>query len=301
MSKVELQVSKVKELPVLFGEVDILKTIQLLPGVQGGTEGSNGFFVRGGGSDQNLLVLDEAVVYNASHLFGFFSVFNADAVKSVELYKGGFPAQYGGRLSSVIDVNLREGNTKKYAASGGIGLIASRLTIEGPIKKDTGSFIISGRRTYVDLFTRAVNKANENNEDWNDIPSYYFYDLNGKANYILGKNDRIYASGYFGRDVFTFADPSFNFKFDWGNATTTARWNHSYNPRLFSNLTATFTDYRYRIANTIGGFSFALGSHIQDYTLKADYNYTLSPKHSPPFWCSIYLPHLRYRRFPVQQ
>ncbi len=279
MSQLDLQIDKVKELPVLFGEVDILKTLQLLPGVQSGSEGTTGFYVRGGGPDQNLIILDEAIVYNASHLFGFFSVFNSDAIKGVELYKGGFPAQFGGRLSSVVDITLKEGNKKEFAGAGGIGLIASRLTLEGPIVKDKSSFIISGRRTYLDVFTRAINRANKGKENFNPIPDYYFYDLNAKVNYDLGPKDRLFLSGYFGRDVFGFNQDAFNFDFNWGNSTLTARWNHILGARLFSNTTATFTRYQYRIKNKIDLFSASIGSDVQDLSLKSDFNYSPDQKH----------------------
>jgi len=271
MSVDRISMKEAKALPALFGEVDIIKTLQLKPGVSGGGEGTSGLIVRGGGPDQNLVVLDEAVVYNPSHLFGFFSTFNSDAVKDVQLYKGGFPAQYGGRLSSVIDVKLREGNRKKFAATGGLGLISSRLTLEGPTVKNKGSFIVSGRRTYADIFTRAINRANEDNPDANLIPDYFFYDLNAKLNYDLGEKDRIFLSGYFGRDAFLFDDGNFNFKFDWGNTTTTARWNHIYNPRLFSNMTFTFSDYDYLISNSFDVFDFEVGSGIRDYNAKIDF------------------------------
>jgi hypothetical protein len=286
MSTINLPVEQVKQLPALFGEVDILKTIQLLPGVQSGGEGSTGFYVRGGGPDQNLILLDEATVYNASHLFGFFSVFNADAIRNVELYKGGFPAQFGGRLSSVVDISLKDGNNQKYQVEGGIGLIASRLTVEGPIKKGKSSFIISGRRTYLDVFTNMINRANKNNTSYNPIPSYFFYDLNAKVNYELSDRDRLYLSGYFGRDVFNFNRANFNFGFNWGNATTTARWNHLYNPKLFQNTTASYTNYQYTIASSTGPVNFSIGSHIQDYTLKTDYDWSLSPKHAIKFGAS---------------
>ncbi len=271
MSVERISMKEAKALPALFGEVDIIKTLQLKPGVSSGGEGTSGLIVRGGGPDQNLIILDEAIVYNPSHLFGFFSTFNSDAVKDVQLYKGGFPSQYGGRLSSVIDVKLKEGNRKKFSGAGGLGLIASRLTLEGPIVKDKGSFIVSGRRTYADIITRAVNNANADNPDYNKIPDYFFYDLNTKINYDLGKNDRIFLSAYFGRDAFIFNDEDFDFKFDWGNFTTTARWNHIYNPRLFSNMTFTFSDYNYLIKNKFDAFSFEVGSGIRDYNAKIDF------------------------------
>ncbi|MEQ1745204.1 MAG: TonB-dependent receptor [Saprospiraceae bacterium] len=283
MSVATLTMREAKALPALFGEVDIIKIIQLKPGVTGGTEGSTGIFVRGGGRDQNLIVLDEAIVYNPDHLFGFFSTFNSDAVKDVKLFKGGFPSQYGGRLSSVIDVRMKEGNNQEYDVTGGIGLISSRLTIEGPIQRDKSSFLISGRRTYADLITRAINKANEKTPDYNPIPDYYFYDLNTKVNFTLGEHDRLYLSGYFGRDVFTFQNESFNFLFDWGNATGTARWNHVFGPKLFSNTTFTFSDYQYRIRNVLEGFSFNLGSNIRDANVKVDFYYQPNNEHTVRF------------------
>ena len=272
-------------LPVLLGDSDILKTIQLKPGIPSGAEGTTGIFVRGGASDQNLIVLDEAVVYNPNHLFGFFSTFNTDAVKDLKLYKGGFPAQYGGRLSSVIDVKLKEGNNQKFSGSGGIGLIASRLTLEGPIEKGRSSFIVSGRRTYVDIFTRAINRANERKQGENTgfIPDYYFYDLNTKVNFELGEKDRIFLSGYFGRDVFGINREFFNFDFDWGNATGTARWNHVFSPRLFANTTFTYSDYQYNIRNRITGFSFLVGSNIRDVSLKTDFHYEPNNQHTIRF------------------
>jgi hypothetical protein len=286
MSKIDLNIEQVKKLPVLFGEVDVLKTLQLLPGVQSGAEGTTGFFVRGGAQDQNLIILDEATVYNASHLFGFFSVFNSDAIKNVELYKGDFPAKYGGRLSSVVDITLKDGNKEKFSGEGGIGLIASRLTLEGPLVKDKASFIVSGRRTYVDIFTNIINDQNKNTANYQIIPGYYFYDLNAKVNYQLTPNDRVYLSGYFGKDVFSFARGNFGFGFNWGNATGTARWNHVFSPKLFGNTTVTFTDYAYDISNTSNNLKFSLGSHIQDWTIKTDFDYVINDKHYIRFGAS---------------
>lgn len=283
MSVDRLTTKQAKILPAIFGEVDIIKTLQLKPGVSSGGEGSSGIVVRGGGPDQNLIILDEAIVYNPNHLFGFFSTFNADAVKDVQLYKGGFPAQYGGRLSSVIDVRLKEGNRKKFSGSGGIGLISSRLTLEGPIVKDKGSFMFSGRRTYADLITRTINKANEDNPDFDKIPNYFFYDLNTKLNYDLGEKNRVFASGYFGRDKFSFRDDDINFDFDWGNTTTTARWNHVFDPKLFLNTTFTFSDYQYTINTEFDEFSFELTSGIRDYNLKADFYFAPTPQHNIRF------------------
>ncbi len=283
MSLEALTVKEAKLLPALLGEVDILRTLQLKPGIPSGSEGQTGLFVRGGAADQNLIVLDEAIVYNPNHLFGFFSTFNADAVKDLRLYKGGFPAQYGGRLSSVIDVKLKEGNNKKFSGAGGIGLISSRLTLEGPIQKEKSSFIVSGRRTYVDIFTNAINRANEDNEDSEQIPAYFFYDLNTKINYELGEKDRVFLSGYFGRDAFNFESEFFDFNFNWGNATGTARWNHVFNPRLFANTTLTYSDYQYNLSNKITGFSFEVGSKIRDTNLKSDFYFNLSDEHTLRF------------------
>ncbi|CAN5751987.1 TonB-dependent receptor [soil metagenome] len=280
MSVENLTMREARLLPALFGEVDILKTLQLKPGIQSGGEGTSGLYVRGGGPDQNLILLDEATVYNASHLFGFFSIFNPDAVSSIDLYKGGFPAQFGGRLSSVVDVKLREGNNQRFSASGGIGLIASRLTLEGPIVKNKSSFILSGRRTYFDVFTRQINRLNEGNRNYNPIPDYYFYDLNGKVNYEVGPKDRLFLSGYLGNDRFVFRRRSLNFGFEWGNRTASARWNHVYSPRLFSNTTVTASSYQYRIANTFDVFSFDLSSEIKDLNLKVDFDYLPNNDHT---------------------
>ncbi len=269
MGTVDLDVQRLATLPALLGEVDILKTIQFLPGVQNNGEGNSGFYVRGGGPDQNLILLDDATVYNASHLFGFFSVFNADAVRNVELIKGGMPANYGGRVASVLDITMKEGNSKEFHGQGGIGLISSRLTLEGPIVKDRSSFIVSGRRTYIDVLTRPfINKDSQLSGS-----GYYFYDLNAKANYRLSDKDRIFLSGYFGRDVFTFTgreagDPAFTIP--WGNATVSARWNHVFGPRLFMNATATFSDYSFAFNAEQDEFGFELFSGIKDVGLKVD-------------------------------
>lgn len=278
MGTVELDAQKLNTLPALLGEVDILKTIQFLPGVAGNGEGNSGFYVRGGGPDQNLILLDDATVYNASHLFGFFSVFNADAVKNIELIKGGMPANYGGRISSVLDINMREGNEKNFSAKGGIGLISSRLTLEGPIAKDRSSFIVSGRRTYIDVLTKPLI----NPESSFSGSGYYFYDLNAKANYRLSDKDRFFFSGYFGRDVFDFAgsnpgDP--NFRIPWGNATLAARWNHVFGPKLFMNSTATFSDYSFAFNARQDQFGFELFSGIRDYGLKVDLSHYPNARH----------------------
>lgn len=222
MSVQSIDVQQVKSLPAFFGEVDLLKAIQLLPGVSNAGEGNAGFYVRGGGPDQNLILLDEANVYNAAHLFGFFSVFNADAIQNVTLTKGGMPANYGGRLASVLDIQMKEGNNKQYEVDGGLGIVASRLTVQGPIRKDTGSFIISARRTFLDLFFKPPFTPKSSDLYGN---SYYFYDVNAKLNYRLSDRDRLYLSGYFGRDVFAFksTNSDFSIKVPWGNATGTIR------------------------------------------------------------------------------
>lgn len=281
MGTITLTMEQIKNLPAFMGEVDILKTIQLLPGVQSAGEGNAGFYVRGGGPDQNLVLLDEATVYNASHLFGFFSVFNGDAVKDITLIKGGMPANYGGRLSSVLDISMKEGNMKKYHAEGGIGVIASRFTIQGPIKVDTSSFIISGRRTYIDILSKPFIK--------DDSPfkgsGYYFYDLNTKLNYIISDKDRLFLSGYFGRDVFSINDAESGFKTEipWGNATASLRWNHLFSDKLFMNTSAIFSHYEFELGAEQSSFEFRLFSGIQDWNGKVDFSYFPNPKHKVKF------------------
>lgn len=270
----KINMKDIENIPVLFGEKDILKTVQLLPGVKPAGEGNAGFYVRGGSADQNLILLDEAPVYNASHLLGFFSVFNSDALKDVKLYKGAAPAEFGGRLSSVMDIQMKDGNSKQFSGTGGIGLISSKLTLEGPIVKDKGSFIVSGRRTYADIFLRLSNNENAQNS------TLYFYDLNLKANYKLGAKDRIFASGYFGRDKFGFAD---QFGFDWGNATGTMRWNHLYSDKLFGNLSVIFSNYNYKIKFGSGEETFQIGSEIQDINIKKDFDYYLNSNNTLKF------------------
>ncbi|KAA9340557.1 TonB-dependent receptor [Adhaeribacter soli] len=283
MSVEKLTTQEAKLLPALFGEVDLIKTLQLKPGVQSGGEGTSGLYVRGGGPDQNLFLVDDATVYNASHLFGFFSIFNPDAVQSVDLYKGGFPAQYGGRLSSVVDIKMREGNKQRFSTSGGIGLIASRLTVEGPIQRNRSSFLLSARRTYFDVFTRRYNKMKEGVKDYNPIPDYYFYDLNGKASFELGPDDKLFFTGYFGNDVFGFQNKGFNFDFDWGNKVAALRWNHRFSPRLYSNTTVSVSDYQYGIKNNVGTRSFKMGSGVRDYSLRVDFDYQLDTAHALKF------------------
>ncbi len=296
MGSVEVTAEEAKEVPVIFGEVDILKVLQLKPGVQSGGEGNSGLYVRGGGSDQNLFILDEAPVYNPSHLFGFFSTFNADAVRNVTLYKSGFPAEYGGKLSAIVDVTMREGNRKKFVVAGGLGLISSRLTVEGPLKKDKGAFIVSGRRTYVDAITGIINEINKDKEDWTPLPGYNFFDLNAKFNYDLGEKDQIFISGYWGKDFFRFDDDIVQFGFDWGNITATARWNHVFSPRLFVNTAFTFSDYVYSVGTKFDQFGFDLGSGIRDANLKADFSYFPNTKHNIKFGANAI-----YHRFSVNR
>lgn len=278
MGTEQLSMEQIKTLPVILGEVDLLKTLQLLPGVQSSGEGNSGFYVRGGGPDQNLILLDEATVYNSGHLFGFFSVFNSDAISNVTLIKGGMPASYGGRLSSVVDVKMKEGNNQRFAVTGGVGLIASRLTVEGPLKKNKSSFIVSGRRTYIDVLTLPLRKNSDNAATANS--GYYFFDLNAKLNYTFSDKDRLYLSGYFGRDKFTFGGERFTVNFPWGNATASSRWNHLFNDKLFMNATAIFSDYTFELGAGQNGFNLKLFSGIRDYTLKLDFDYYPSPRHS---------------------
>jgi hypothetical protein len=264
-----LNMKSISKVPVIFGEKDVLKTIQLLPGVKSAGEGNSGFYVRGGGADQNLILLDEAPVYNASHLLGFFSTFNSDAIKDATLIKGNGPAQYGGRLSSVLDVKMKEGNNKNYTVNGGLGLISSRLSIEGPIQEDKSSFILSGRRTYADVFLKATEKFKDN--------ILYFYDFNAKANYKIDDKNRIYFSGYFGRDELGLGT---NFSIDWGNKTGTVRWNRVINNKLFLNTSFIYSDYSYNVGLKNGETNFNVNSNIKDVNLKQDYTYYLNPKNT---------------------
>ncbi|WP_426480139.1 TonB-dependent receptor [Chryseobacterium sp. R2ACT005] len=267
-----LNIKSIEKLPVLFGEKDVMKTIQLLPGIKSNGEGSSGFSVRGGATDQNLILLDEAPVYNASHLLGFFSTFNSDALKDASIIKGNSPAQYGGRLSSVLDVKMKDGNNKDYNLNGGIGLISSRLSVEGPIQKEKSSFIVSGRRTYADLFLKT-------NKDYKDN-KLYFYDLNLKANYQINENNRIYLSGYFGRDVLGLGD---TFNTDWGNTTATLRWNSIISSKLFSNTSFIYSNYDYKISLKNDDTVFDLNSKIRDWNLKQDFTWFAGNKHSVRF------------------
>ena len=276
MGVVKMNMKEITKIPILFGEQDILKTLTLMPGVSSGGKGKGGFFVRGGNTDQNLILLDEAPVYNASHLMGFFSVFNSDALKDVKLYKEGIPAEFGGRLSSVVDVRMNNGNSKRFSVSGGLGIISSRLNIEGPIVKDKGSFIISGRRTYADLFLRMTKKEFKNN-------SLYFYDLNTKLNYSLGKKDKLYLSGYFGRDRLG----TDIFGFTWGNITGTLRWNHIINSRFFSNTSVIYSNYSYRIKVEPQNLKIELNSGISDWNLKQDFTFFANTNNTIKFGFNV--------------
>jgi hypothetical protein len=281
MGQIDLSMNKIRSLPVIFGEVDPLKALQLLPGVRNAGEGNSGLYVRGGGPDQNLILLDDAVVYNPGHLFGFFSVFNGDAIKNVSLIKGGMPAQYGGRLSSVLDIAMKDGNMENYQVEGGIGTIASRVAVQGPIVKDKASFMVSGRRTYIDVLAKPfIDKSSSFYGS-----GYYFYDMNAKMNYKFSNKDRIYLSGYFGRDVFDFnnSERSINISIPWGNTTTSLRWNHVFNRKLFSNTTLVYNDYKFDFGARQDNFDVNLKSGIRDIGLKSDFDYFLSTSHRLKF------------------
>jgi len=281
MSQTKLEVKNIKQLPVILGEIDVLKSAQLLPGIQSGGEGNSGLYVRGGGPDQNLILLDEAVVYNAAHLFGFFSVFNADAVKDINIIKGGMPAEYGGRLSSVLDISMKDGNNKEYEVDGGIGLLSSRLTLQGPVQKNRSSFIVSGRRTYIDVLSKPfMQKDNAFNGS-----GYYFYDLTTKINYRISDKNRLFLSGYFGRDVFKFinSDNDIGIKIPWGNATTSLRWNHLFNDKLFMNTSLIFSDYRFEFNLEQSQFEFKIFTGINDWNTKVDFLYQPNQRHTIKF------------------
>jgi len=277
MSAVSLEMHEISKIPAFMGEVDILKTIQLLPGVKNAGDGNTGYYVRGGGPDQNLILLDDAPVYNASHLLGFFSVFNGDAIKNVQLIKGGMPAEYGGRLASVLDITMKDGNNRYWQAEGGIGIVASRLTVQGPLKKNKSSLIFSARRTYIDILARPfLNKS-----DFKGT-SYFFYDLNLKWNYIFDDKNKIFLSGYFGRDLFEFRseeDGFFNTRIPWGNATLSARWNHLFNSKLFSNLTFAFSDYNFQFEALQDDFEARFFSGIRDFGAKYDVYFFPNARH----------------------
>jgi hypothetical protein len=285
MGKFDLNMTMIKNVPALAGEVDPLKVLQLLPGIRNAGEGNSGLYVRGGGADQNLILLDDAVVYNPGHLFGFFSVFNSDALKHVSLIKGGMPAQYGGRLSSVIDISMKDGNSKKFQMEGGIGTVASRLTLQGPIVKEKAAYMISARRTYIDVLVKPF----VNPESSFAGSGYYFYDLNAKVNYRFNDKDRIYLSGYFGRDVFNFKNKerSFSTRIPWGNSTATLRWNHVFNERIFSNTSFIWNDYRFLFEGGQENFTIRFNSAVRDLTLKTDFDYYPLPGHQIKFGANI--------------
>ncbi|MCF0061829.1 TonB-dependent receptor [Dyadobacter chenwenxiniae] len=300
MSQIEIPISQIKKIPAFFGEKDVIRVLQLMPGVQKGTEGQTGLYVRGGGPDQNLIILDDAVVYNASHLFGFFSVFNSDALKSVELTKGGFPARYGGRLSSVVEMNMKEGSKEKLHGEGGIGLISSRLTLEGPLAKKKASFLISARRTYIDVLAAPLIAQQQAGNDSKVKPGYFFYDLNAKVNYDFGAKNKLYVSGYFGRDKFNVREKSSDSEnksgLNWGNATATLRWNHLINQKLFVNTSLIYSHFNFNIFSNDkqyengvlkDEFSLKYNSLIRDYSLKTDFDYYLNAKHSVKFGAQI--------------
>lgn len=270
----KLNIKDIQNVPVLFGEKDVLKTLQLLPGIKSAGEGNSGFYVRGGATDQNLILLDEAPVYNASHLLGFFSTFNSDAIKDATVYKGGMPAQYGGRLSSVLDIRMNDGNKKEMTYEGGIGLISSRLKVEGPFKQDKSSFMVSARRTYADSFLAFAPDTSIRGS------ILYFYDLNAKANYQIDEKNILYLSGYFGRDKLGLSN---TFGFNWGNATGTLRWNHLFSNRLFSNTSLIMSKYDYTIENLLSGSEFSVNSSIKDFNLKQDFLFALNNKHELKF------------------
>ena len=274
MSAQQVSISTIRRMPALMGEVDLLKAVQLFPGVVSAGEGTSSFSVRGGGIDQNLIVLDEATIYNASHMMGFFSVFNNDAIKNMTLYKGDIPASYDGRLSSLLDIQMRDGNSKKFSGSGGIGLISSRLTLEGPIGSDKTSFIVSARRTYADLFMKLSS-----NEDIN-TNQLYFYDFNAKINHRIDDNNRIFLSGYLGQDLFKNKDVGFSF----GNAALTGRWNHLFSPKLFSNYSLNYSRYNYGLKSSMSNESnFDWKYNMRDVSLKADFSYFMTPENTLKF------------------
>lgn len=272
MSVSTLSADQIDKIPMVLGENDALKALQLKPGIPSGSESTTGIFVRGGGSDQNLFLLDDAVIYNASHLFGFFSTFNTDILKNINLYKGGFPARYGGRLSSIIDINSKRGNDQKFQGKGGLGIISSKIALEGPIKKGKSSFLIAGRRTYFDIFTRAIN----NNNPTSNIPNYYFYDFNFKLDFSLGPKDHLSFNSYRGKDDFEFNSDFFNFNFYWGNQSGSLRWVHNWSSRFLAKTSISISDYLYNINNQVTGFSFGLGSGINDFQFKTDFLYNPS-------------------------
>jgi hypothetical protein len=280
MGKTEIKIEAVKKMPMFFGEADLIKTIQLLPGVQSSGEGNSGYYVRGGGIDQNLVLLDGATIYNVGHLFGFFSIFNTDAIRSAEMTKAGMPANFGGRLSSVLDVNMKEGNMKKYEIDGGIGLIYSRLNIQGPIVKNKVSFLASGRRTYVDaLIQPFLHKDSELKG-----MRFYFYDLNGKVNWIINNKHRVFLSGYHGSDIYGFKSTSTSSNniqsiFKWKNTSVSLRWNYNITRKLFLNTSLLFSDYNFNTDVELDIYNFTIESGIRNYTAKTELSYQPNPEH----------------------
>ncbi|MCE7071909.1 TonB-dependent receptor [Dyadobacter sp. CY327] len=286
ISTIRIPIQQLNDVPSLLGEKDILKAIQLLPGVQSGTEGSNGLFIRGGGSDQNLILMDEAKVYNISHFFGFFSIFNGDALRSMEFIKGGFPARYGGRISSVLDVQMKEGNKSGTHGEAGIGLLSSRITLEAPIKKGKSSFIISARRSYPDLLLSLAKNAK------GGIIKSNFYDVNAKANFELNRNNKLFLSTYLGKDnlferVNKKGDEYRNMGFSWGNRTATLRWSHLFSPKVFSNLSLVYSNFNYSLENTFGASSQQYASRVNEVGLKYDFEYIPNPRHDIRFGINL--------------
>ncbi len=281
VGRMEMKIEAIKSMPALMGEADVIKSIQLLPGVQSGGEGNSGYYVRGGGTDQNLIMLDEATVYNAGHLFGFFSIFNADAVKNIDMVKSGMPAYYGGRAASILNVYQKDGNLKKYEVDGGIGLIFSHLTVQGPIKKNKASFIISGRRTYADWLIQPFLKPTSPLKGMD----FYFYDLNAKFNVIINDKHRLYFGAYYGDDVYGFKSSSGQTQctFHWGNAAASARWNYIITDKMFLNTSATFSYYDFNTDMGMDVFKFRLKSGIRDYGLKSELTWMPTPKHNLRF------------------
>ncbi len=271
MGVIDVPLKAIKNLPTLIGERDVMKIIQLLPGVQGGQEGTSGFYVRGGSIDQNLVQLDEATVYNPNHLFGLFSTFNTNAINSVQLIKGGFPAEYGGRLSSILNITMKEGNKLKYQAEGGIGLLSNNLTLQGPIEKNKSSFIVSARISHINLLLKRVTSKSN---------TYKFYDLNAKMNFELGMKDHLFISFFKGNDNAAYNNPnSLNYITDFGNSTGTIRWNHLFGSKIFSNTSIIYNDYNLALSTSQNNYYSVLYTAIRDITLKTDFTLTPNPKH----------------------
>lgn len=326
MSRIDVPIEQIKKVPAFLGETDVMRALQLLPGVSGGGEGQSGLYVRGGSPDQNLILLDGVPVYNASHLFGFFSVFNSDAIKDVSLTKGGFPARYGGRLSSVLEINLKEGNENEFHGEGAIGLVASRLTLEGPIQKGRSSFIVSARRTYIDILARPLIKNAFESDGIDGVTGYYFYDINAKINHRFSDRDRLYLSFYTGKDKFylrtkeSYKDDYGNQSYEaeaglgWGNRTAALRWNHIISPKLFMNTTLTYSYYRFNTkaaSNDVfvpadtqikeeSGYSLDYFSGIDDWALKFDFDYAPNPRHLVRYGANAILHTFRPGRFDTR-